>query len=40
MNNYASSLYKQLEPKYFDYLNNPSVKQKVEHKKRRSSLGN
>lgn len=37
---YASSLYKQLEPKYFDYLNSPAVQQKIEHKKRRSSLGN
>ncbi len=37
---YASSLYKQLEPKYFDYLNNPAIQQKIEHKKRRSSLGN
>ena len=37
---YASSLYKQLEPKYYDYLNNPAVQNKIEHKKRRSSLGN
>lgn len=37
---YASSLYKSLEPKYFDYLNNPSVKSKIEYQKRRSSLGN
>jgi len=37
---YASSLYKQLEPKYFDYLNNPAIQQKIEQKKRRSSLGN
>lgn len=37
---YASSLYRQLEPKYFDYLNSPAVQQKIEHKKRRSSLGN
>ncbi len=37
---YASSLYRTLEPKYFDYLNNSSVKKKIEHKKRRSSLGN
>lgn len=37
---YASSLYKQLEPKHFDYLNSPAVQRKIEHKKRRSSLGN
>lgn len=37
---YASSLYKQLEPRYFDYLNSPSVQHKIERKKRRSSLGN
>jgi uncharacterized LabA/DUF88 family protein len=37
---YASSLYKQLEPKYFDYLDGTAVRQKIEHKKRRSSLGN
>ena len=37
---YASSLYKQLEPKYFDYLNSQAIQQKIEHKKRRSSLGN
>lgn len=37
---YASSLYKQLEPNYFDYLDNPGIKNKIESKKRRSSLGN
>lgn len=37
---FASSLYKQLEPKYFDYLNYPSVQHKIEYQKRRSSLGN
>jgi uncharacterized LabA/DUF88 family protein len=37
---YASSLYKQLEPKYFDYLDSPGMKSKIENKKRRSSLGN
>ncbi len=37
---YASSLYKQLEPSYFDYLDNPGIKNKIESKKRRSSLGN
>lgn len=37
---YASSLYRQLEPKHFDYLNSPAIQQKIEHKKRRSSLGN
>lgn len=37
---YASSLYKSLEPKFFDYLNNPEIKRKIEHQKRRSSLGN
>jgi uncharacterized LabA/DUF88 family protein len=36
---YASSLYKQLEPAYFDYLDSPGIKNKIEHKKRRSSLG-
>jgi uncharacterized LabA/DUF88 family protein len=37
---YASSLYKQLEPSYFDYLDSPGIKNKIESKKRRSSLGN
>lgn len=37
---YASSLYRQLEPKYFDYLNNTDIKNKIEYQKRRSSLGN
>lgn len=37
---YASSLYKKLSPNYFDYLDSPGVKSKIEHKKRRSSLGN
>ena len=37
---YASSLYRQLEPKYFDFPNSPVIQQKIEHKKRRSSLGN
>jgi uncharacterized LabA/DUF88 family protein len=36
---YASSLYKKLEPKYFDYLDSPGMKSKIENKKRRSSLG-
>lgn len=37
---YASSLYKQLEPNFFDYLDSPGIKNKIESKKRRSSLGN
>lgn len=31
---YASSLYKLLEPRYFDYLNNPAIKNKIEHQKK------
>jgi len=26
---YASSLYRKLEPRYFDYLNSPAVKNKI-----------
>lgn len=37
---YASSLYKSLEPKHFDYLNSLAIKNKIEYQKRRSSLGN
>ncbi len=36
----ASSLYKGLDPKYFDALDNSGLKNKIEYKKRRSSLGN
>ncbi len=28
---YASSLYRQLEPKYFDYLNNPVIQHKIKY---------
>ncbi len=42
---FASSLYKKLEPAYFDYLSSPPIKnkiehKKIEHKKRGVSLGN
>lgn len=37
---FASSLYKTLEPKFFDYLSSPEIKRKIEYQKRRSSLGN
>jgi uncharacterized LabA/DUF88 family protein len=33
---FASSLYKRLAPKFFDYLENPGVKSKIAYKKKRS----
>ena len=35
---FASSLYKKLEPKHFDYLSLNNIKRKIEYKKR-VSLG-
>jgi uncharacterized LabA/DUF88 family protein len=37
---YRSSLYKPLSMQYIAYLDDPDVKRKVEHKKRKGSLGN
>ena len=36
---FASSLYKKLGSEYFDYLENKDVKDKIEHKKEKGSLG-
>ncbi|EKD24404.1 MAG: hypothetical protein ACD_81C00029G0009 [uncultured bacterium] len=37
---FASSLYKKLGSKYFDYLENGDIKNKIEVKKEKGSLGN
>lgn len=37
---YASSLYKKLGSEYFDYLELPSVREKIAQKKEKGSLGN
>lgn len=37
---YRSSLYRKLEPKFFDILDSPNIKSKIANIKRRSSLGN
>jgi len=36
---YRSSLYKSINIKYFSYLDDKDIKQKIEHKKRKGSLG-
>ena len=36
---FASSLYKELGWKYFDYLDKPTIKKKIELKKEKGSLG-
>ena len=37
---FASSLYKKLGSEYFDYLENKDIKDKIEHKEEKGSLGN
>jgi len=37
---FASSLYKEIGSEYFDYLESPAIKNKIEHKKEKGSLGN
>jgi len=35
---FASSLYKSLEPKYYDYLGNEGVRRKIEYKTKKKGL--
>ena len=37
---FASSLYKEIGGKYFDYLENKDIRRKIEQKKEKESLGN